>query len=429
MKIAFAIYNVFAIPLLYLIFRILAIFNSKVRRGVEGRANLFANLKKQLPLKKSRNTILIHAASMGEYEQVRPLITELKKKWEDAFVVLSLFSPSVYENLKPNHNADAVTYLPFDSVFAVRKFLDLIEPQAILIARHDIWPNLVWMAKRRGIKTVLVDASVHEGSMRHKPLIRDFNRAVFAGLDIICPISEQARQPMEKFLSPNQHTEVCGDTRFDQVVARAIEKPIEEIVPREFLDRDRTFVAGSTWPEDDDVIVRGFAEAKQKINDLKLILVPHEPGEAHLLLAESLCVELNLSFQRMSKFQNSGEAPDVLLVDRIGILANLYAAGCAAFVGGSFGPGVHSVIEAAAHQVPVLFGPKMRNSAEAIDMVAEGAGFVITNKSDAAKHLSIFFTDKVAIDNLSLKASEFVRKRTGASQKIISILEQELLLN
>ncbi len=426
MNLAFFFYNII-IQLLYLIFRILGFFNQKIACGIRGRAVLFVALKQKIAqLPAAENCFLIHASSMGEYEQARPVIKLLRKRYPASRIVLSLFSPSAFDNIPTNPDVDIITYLPFDSLFAMNKFLQLIDPQVLLITRHDIWPNLVRLAKKRGTINFLIDASVHEGSLRHKPLIRNFNRHLFSLFDYICVISEAALPLMQKFLNEEQKIVIAGDTRFDQVVARAAEKPVAELLPEKFLSHKQVFIAGSTWPEDEQIVFAAYLAAQRKITGLKLIFVPHELTPAHLDQAMEQCRNLGIKCEKLSTFDTSSGSINALLVDKMGILANIYGAGKVAYVGGSFGPGVHSVIEAAAHKIPVTFGPRMRNSAEAIAMVDQQCGFMIQDADELAAHLVAWFGDVDKLQHLSQSAAQFVASQAGASEKIIRLIQKNV---
>jgi 3-deoxy-D-manno-octulosonic-acid transferase len=219
---------------------------------------------------------------------------------------------------------------------------------------------------------------------------------------------------------------VTGDTRFDQVVFRAKEKPLAAILPEPATKWAQTIVAGSTWPEDEEIILPAYARFVRMQPGAKLLLVPHEPSEEHLHKSEAACRRFSLKSQRLSNFAGKKET-DVLIVDRMGVLANLYAAGQVAFVGGSFGPGVHNVLEAAAHAIPVLFGPKMRNSPEAIDMVEQGCGFIISTSDEMVALLANFLAKQNEWQHFSDKAARFVTARTGASKKIVEILKDRIV--
>ena len=425
MNLAFFVYTTLVIPLLYLTFKISGLFNKKIARGIRGRAHLFAELQTKIAtLSPAKTCFLIHASSMGEYEQARPVIKLLRQNMPETRIVLSLFSPSAYENIKPNPHVDITTYLPLDSHFAMRKFLRIIAPDFLIITRHDIWPNLVRLARKQGAVNFLIDASVHEGSLRHKPLLRNFNRTIFSLFDCICVISETALQPMQKFLSKNQQVEITGDTRFDQVVTRATEADIAELLPAEFLANEQVFIAGSTWPEDEEVLFQAYVNARQIHPALKLIFVPHELTESHLNWAMDQCRQHGITCVKLSEFTTHSNSIDALLVDKMGILANIYGAAKAAYVGGSFGPGVHSVIEAAAHKIPVTFGPRMRNSAEAIAMVEKKCGFIVNDAAALGGYLQAWFGDEKKLTALSNSAAQFVSTHAGASAKIVKLIQQ-----
>ncbi|RMD98194.1 MAG: hypothetical protein D6814_08035, partial [Calditrichaeota bacterium] len=184
-------YNYLILPFLYIGLRLAAFFNAKIRRGIAGRKHLFERLEKKLrPFTSRESTILIHAASMGEYEQARPVIRELRRRFPELCIVASVFSPSAYDHIHDRSEADVLTYLPVDFRHQVRRFLDRVQPMALLVIRHDLWPNLLWEAQRRGIYTMLLDASVHRGSLRHRKLVRYFYRQVFAAFSAVCAISE-----------------------------------------------------------------------------------------------------------------------------------------------------------------------------------------------------------------------------------------------
>ncbi len=420
-RVAYFFYNLIILPLLTLALRCAGLFHNKIRSGIQGRRELNERLTRKLAaFPKTKPRILIHAASMGEYEQARPVIRLLRTKFPDHVLILSVFSPSAYENLNTTE-ADILTYLPFDRIREVRSFLDLVRPQFLLFTRYDVWPNLVREASRRGAYCVLFAASLHEKSARRKWLIRQFSRAVHAHLDAICPISEQAKNAMQIFLSPQHKVVVCGDPRFDQVVYRARERDIAELLPRSLLKNQQLFVAGSCWPEDEVVLLPAFCELKRGTADAVLLLVPHEPTEAYISSAVRSCCNLNLSVSTLSQYDEK-ERSDVVIVDKVGILANIYGAGIGAFVGGGFGPGVHSVIEAAAHSLPVLFGPRMRNSAEAIGMVEEGCGFIVEDEAMCRRYLFDIFHNAEFRQKAAEQSRAFVAARTGAAEKIVAVL-------
>jgi 3-deoxy-D-manno-octulosonic-acid transferase len=436
------VYNLVAVPLLFLGFHFAALLSrigfhrfDKVRSGVEGRKMLFADLATQLQkVKNAGPRIWIHAASMGEYEQARPLLQEIGQRFPTAVRVLTFFSPSAYANInRANVPAEAVSYLPFDSGRSARRFLRLVNPDAAIVIRHDFWPNHLWEAKRRGVMLVLADASVSANarSWRHKPIVRHFNRTVLETFDAICAVSVEATQSLKGLLRYPERLIVTGDTRYDQVLFRTQSKKIETVLPEKWRDGSRLFVAGSTWSSDEEVLLPAFVAVRKQLPELRMILVPHEPTPEHLAQLEKQLANYELNGVRLSEISPSpGPSPSlfpsVLLVDRIGILAILYNAGQIAFVGGSFGPGVHSVLEAAVHGVPVLVGPRFRNSPETVELASNNLLAPVTNANECQQKLLELFQNSVLRQEKGARHREFVLARCGASARVVDILERAM---
>jgi len=429
-------YNLVAVPLMFLGFQAVAFLSrlgfsrfDKIRAGIAGRKKLFAELASQLaPVKNSGPRFWIHASSMGEYEQARPLLQEIKNRFPEAVRVLTLFSPSAYANLKrANIPAEAVSYLPFDSFWNARRFLNLVNPNAAIIIRHDFWPNHLWEAKKRGVKILLANASVSANarSLRHWPLVRHFNRAVFDSFDAIGAVSAHAAQSLASLVRYPERLAVTGDSRYDQVLFRSQSKKIDEVLPEHWRDGSPIFVAGSTWPSDEEILLPAFVAARKHLPALRLILVPHEPTPEHLTSLEKQIAAAGLVSVRLSQVRKKGNEA-VLLVDRIGVLAILYSAGQVAFVGGSFGPGVHSVLEAAVHGVPVLVGPRFRNSPEAVELNEKKLLTVFSTVEECQKELLVFFQNAALRQEKGDQHREFVLARCGASEKMIDILVRHL---
>ncbi|MGH7597559.1 MAG: 3-deoxy-D-manno-octulosonic acid transferase [bacterium] len=436
------LYNLVAISLLFWGFHLAALLSrfgfrrfDKVRSGVDGRRMLFTELGAQLQRVKSTGPrFWIHAASMGEYEQARPLLQEIGRRFPTAVRVLTFFSPSAYANInRANIPAEVVSYLPFDSGRNARRFLRLVNPNAAIVIRHDFWPNHLWEAKRRGMTLVLADASVSANarSWRHKPLVRHFNRAVLENFDAIGAVSAEASQSLKNLLRYPERLVVTGDTRYDQVLFRTQSKKIETVLPEQWRDGSRLFVAGSTWPSDEEILLPAFVAARKQLPELRMILVPHEPTPEHLAQLEKLLAKYELIGVRLSQIFPSPElspplSPSVLLVDRIGILAILYSAGQVAFVGGSFGPGVHSVLEAAVHGVPVLVGPRFGNSPEAAELAAKNLLAPVANADECQQKLLELFQNPALRQEKGVRHREFVLARCGASARVIDILERAI---
>jgi 3-deoxy-D-manno-octulosonic-acid transferase len=451
-----AFYNLIAIPLMFVGFHAIAFFSqsgfprfAKIRSGIVGRKRLFEELLAQIaPWKNSGPRFWIHASSMGEYEQARPLLQEIKKRFPEAVRVLTFFSPSAYTNVNRAHiPAEIVSYLPFDSIWNAQRFLNLVSPDAAIIIRHDFWPNHLWEAQRRGVSLLLANASVSANarSLRHWPLVRQFNRAVFDTFGVICAVSENAAKSLADLVRHPERLTITGDSRYDQVLFRSQAKKVEEVLPENWRDGSPIFVAGSTWPSDEDILLPAFVAVQKQLHSLRMILVPHEPTPEHLMHLEKKITAQKLPSVRLSQVaaesareKVSGReniayspispspshllTPSVLLVDRIGVLAILYSAGQVAFVGGSFGPGVHSVLEAAVHGVPLVVGPRFRNSPEALDLHEKKLLTSVTNVEECQKELLALFQNPKMRREKGAQHREFILARCGASVKIIDVI-------
>lgn len=425
------LYNLLALPVLFVVSHALALLPArsgallKIRTGVRGRKGWREDLRAQLQTySHSRPRVWIHAASMGESEQAKPLLREIGARFPQAVRVLTIFSPSAMRHIvRENFPAEAICYLPFDSILQSRSFLEIVQPRVGLVIRHDYWPNFIWEAKRRGVQLLLADASVsaNANSFRHKPLVRHFNREVLAQFDLIAAVSPSASENLRPLLRYPERLMILGDTRYEQVLHRVQYAQPERILPRAWREQEIHLVAGSTWPSDEAVLIPAFAAVRQRLPHVRMILVPHEPTEAHLQNAEHLLQEHALSAIRLSR-AHQREVTQVLLVDRIGVLAELYGSGQLAFVGGAFGPGVHSVLEAAAHGVPVFFGPRHHNSAEAVELSQQGLGKMIASAQACEREMEELWLNEAERQTLGRHCRAFVERKTGAAHALVSRL-------
>ena len=330
------LYNFVALPVLFFFIHVLSWWPArsgtllKIRNGVRDRKDWLSDLRAQLqPFSTTPLRVWIHAASMGECEQAQALLREIGARFPQAVRVLTIFSPSAMRHLtRSNFPAEVICYLPFDSWPQVRKFYDTVQPRVGIVIRHDYWPNFMWQAKRRGMPLLLANASVsaNANSFRHKPLVRHFNREVLAQFDVIAAVSSAAAENLRPLLRYPERLRILGDTRFEQVVHRVQHAAPQNILPQAWREKEFHLVAGSTWPSDEAVLIPAFAAVQQRLPHLRMILVPHEPTEAHLQNAERLLQEHLLSSVRLSH-AHTHEPAAVLLVDRIGVLAELYGAG------------------------------------------------------------------------------------------------------
>ena len=411
------IYNVFFIPVLYLILIFISLFNKKIRSGISGRKRIFEELiLSRLTLDLSKKTIWFHSSSLGEFEQAKPIIEKLKKE-TDVKIIVSFFSPSGYENSKKYPYADIITYLPFDSKWRAKRFIELIAPNMAVFMRYDIWPNHIWTLKKKKIPCLLVDATMKKNSPRKFPLLRSFHKYLFEDFTKILTVSEEDADGFKSFNCKKVKVKVVGDTRFDRVYSRSLASKESKILNKDVLKGSKVLVAGSTWPQDEDVIIPSFLKLLKYDKNAVMIIAPHEPTLLHL---EKLEHEFagQASFIRLSNINNYTNQ-EIIIVDSIGVLSILYNYADVAFIGGSFKINVHNVLEAAVYGVPVLFGPKIENSQEAKKLVEAGGGIMIKDKNSFYRSLRKLFSDDELMKECGRKSYEFVHNNVGTTDRII----------
>jgi 3-deoxy-D-manno-octulosonic-acid transferase len=410
-------YNIFFLPALYVILIFTSLFNKKIRSGISGRKRIFEELiLNRLSLDLTKKIIWFHSSSLGEFEQAKPIIEKLKKE-TDVKIVVSFFSPSGYENSKKYPYADIITYLPFDSKWRAKRFIEIISPSIAVFMRYDIWPNHIWALKKKKIPCLLVDATMKKNSLRKLPLIKSFHKYLFEDFTKILTVSDEDANGFKSFNCKDVKINVVGDTRFDRVYSRSLASKESKIINKEFLRGSKVLVAGSTWPQDEDVIIPSFLKLLKYEKNAVMIIAPHEPTLLHL---EKLEHEFagQASFIRLSNINNYTDQK-IIIVDSIGVLSILYRYADVAFIGGSFKINVHNVLEAAVYGVPVLFGPKIDNSQEAKKLVEANGGIMIKDKNSFYRSLRKLFSDDGLIKECGRKSYEFVHKNVGTTERII----------
>jgi 3-deoxy-D-manno-octulosonic-acid transferase len=416
-KIWFFFYNVFILPPFYIALLIASLFNSKIRTGLKGRKRIFENLIiDAASLNKTKKLIWFHSSSLGEFEQAKPIIEELKKKFK-INILVTFFSPSGYVNSKNYSYADLVSYIPFDTESNARKFISLVKPDLAVIMRYDIWPNHIREMKRAGIKMLLVDATMKKRSSRKMPLIKHFHEVLFKKLTRILAVSEADADGFKEFGCSDEQVKVVGDTRFDRVYQKSLKAKQSRLIKDEVLKDKKVFVAGSTWSADEEIIFPAFLKLHEQLGNVLMIVAPHEPTIINIETIENEIGKYveTIRFSHLNNYKNE----KVIIVDSIGILLTLYSYADVAFVGGGFKSNVHNVLEAAVYGVPVLFGPKIENSQEPKELQKRGSGILIRNKKEAYEELKVLFSNddlRKSKKEISLK---YIEENLGATEKII----------
>jgi 3-deoxy-D-manno-octulosonic-acid transferase len=356
------IYRHLIAPLLMTSFRILGLFNEKIRQGLEmRRGNSSGSGPVWLQGNLGGSPIWIHCAS-GEFEYAKPIITEIKVRWPNKKILVTFFSPSISQAVKKFPGVDAAFPTPWENAHHWQTFVDYHRPCALLIARTDTWPEMLIAARQSRIPVLLFSATLATNSGRLKCIMRPLTRATFNLIDDIFCVSDEDRIAFESL--DLKRITVSGDTRYDQVQARLIKPKLIKENLFSNCENSHLLIAGSTWSEDEEVLLKVIKSCVEQ--SIRFVLVPHEPTASHLDALESQISKLQLRSIRYSS-ATTWEASEILLVDEIGILAELYLKGTFAFVGGSFRKTVHSVMEPLAAGCITFVGPLYLNNREAIE--------------------------------------------------------------
>jgi 3-deoxy-D-manno-octulosonic-acid transferase len=417
-------YNYCFVPVFWLLLQAAALFNNKIRRGVRGRDQLFERLELDVQKLTSKRRVWFHSSSMGEFEQAKPIIAALKKKYVDINIIVTFFSPSGYDHTKNYKLADIITYIPFDTKANAKRFVDLIQPTAAVFVRYDVWPNHLWALRERDIPAFIANATMRKDSSRFYPGLKNFHHHLYNALASILTVSQSDVEAFKLFNLDHPTLEAIGETRYDQVWQRSAEAKQKHLIPPGVLKGKKVLLAGSIWPEDEEVLMPAVKKILEYDKKALIILVPHEPTEEALDAIEK---ELNSHIKslRFSALNDYNREP-VIIVDSVGILMALYQYAHVAYVGGSFRQGIHNVLEPAVYGIPVVYGPRHTNSQEAMELAQRGGGFVINDQQDCYRTLRTLLDDKKTQSKAGTIAMELVRENIGATERFMKHLEQVL---
>jgi len=405
-----------------------SLFHEKLREAASGRKGWKRRWTKAGAGFENR-PVWFHVSSVGEFEQARPVITSLARTHPEIPVVVSFSSPSGYhfarrkETLGPDNTIRFIDYLPIDFRRNAETCLSAVDPRLMVFVKFDLWPNLIWEAKRREVPVVLIDATLSPSSHRTSGAGRAFYNTVYSNIDKILAISDADAGRFRDTVPRHPAIGVTGDTRFDRVMER---KQSGRGVGFNLAGEGRKVViCGSTWPRDESRLLPALKDVLAGQDDVYAIIAPHEP------LAD--CVESLLAWARSSGFTAAAASdgmgtplPRVVVVDTVGILAETYRMGDIAYIGGGFSTGVHSVIEPAIEGLPVLFGPVHDNSFEALRLLDAGAGFEVNTPDDFRRVLGRLLSDDQVRCDAGAAAVVYVESQLGATEKCVAAIAEYL---
>ena len=408
---------------------LVARFDKKLARGLDGRRGLARRLGAWAHAQRDpkRPLIWMHAPSVGEGLQAKPVLETLRAEHPDWQLAFTFFSPSA-ERLAKNLPVDIADYLPLDRPGEVAAVLDALQPAALVFSKLDVWPELTLAAARRGVKLGLISATVSPESSRLRWPARTWSLPAYRALDSIGTISEEDGRRLELLGARPEAIAVTGDTRYDSVAERAarLDKTREPLARLAATSPETfTIVAGSTWPADEAALLPAFADLLVQLPTARLLLAPHEPNPDHLAGIADRLRHLKLPRPvRLSQIEHAKPGP-VIVVDRVGILADLYALGDAAFVGGGFHrAGLHSALEPAVFGVPIVFGPHWQMSRDAALLLEHGGAVALPHDARHPLHSQwlVWHHDPEARRKAGKAAKDVVAEGRGASERTTALV-------
>ena len=401
---------------------IASLFNEKVRKMWRGEREAFKILKQKVD--PNAKYIWFHAASLGEFEQGRPLMERIRKEYPQYKILLTFYSPSGYEVRKNYEGADIICYMPVDTRLNAIRFLRLVRPVMAFFIKYEFWSNFLHILKHRNIPTYSVSSIFREDQVFFKWYGRNY-AGVLKCFTRFFVQNEESKRLLEGI--GIKDVDVVGDTRFDRVlqikkaakqlpICEAFRTGVASSQSADVPHHDfKVFVAGSSWPPDENIFIPFFNEHK----DWRLLIAPHVIAEEHLKLILSLIKGKKVVRYTQTTPEEAADA-DVLIIDCFGLLSSMYNYGDVAYIGGGFGVGIHNTLEAAVWNMPVIFGPNNKKFQEAQGLLKSGGGFEINTYEDFSGLMNSLMNDEAFLKQAGDKAGAFVAHLAGATDKVLA---------
>ncbi len=393
------------------VLRIASLFNDKAKLWVEGRKNWRNKIANNI--NSNQNRVWFHFASLGEFEQGRPVMEQWKEENPDDLIFISFFSPSGYEIRKKYPLAEYVTYLPLDTVKNARDFIRIINPKVAIFTKYEYWFHFYSELSKQKIPIYLISAIY----TKNQPFFKWYGSLHVKMLNMLQHIFVQDEHSKILLESIDiKHVTIAGDTRFDRVWTNHLnKKQLPQVI--EFIDGKPCFIAGSTYSNENEHLIKIF----EKYSDWKLIIAPHEPKN------KMINKLMHVSKKRMVKYSNYSvetefKEADVLVIDTIGLLSSIYSYSDIAYIGGGFGKGIHNTLEAAVAEIPIIIGPKYQKFNEAKNLVHLNAAFVATNFNDLENCIHHLITNPTLRETAGSKAKKYVETNIGSTEKILKLI-------
>jgi 3-deoxy-D-manno-octulosonic-acid transferase len=405
------LYNLL-LRLYYVLVLVASISNSKAKKWIQGRRGLLSKMAKDIS--SEDEIVWFHCASLGEFEQGRPVIEAMKQQDPSIKVLLTFFSPSGYEVRKNYEGADYIYYLPLDTYFNAVKFVRIAHPKVAIFVKYEFWFHYIQALKKQEVPTYVISAIFRPDQVFFKWYGGLFRLMLRSYRHLF--VQNQQSEDLLKTIGISNVT-ICGDTRFDrvaQIAKNAKQLPLVEAL----VGQQPCIIAGSTWPEDETLL----ASYIKQHPELRMVVAPHEIGKGHVQEIMGKLSGVKVARYTQTNIEEAAKA-QVLVVDTIGILSSIYRYGQVAYIGGGFGVGIHNTLEAATWGMPVVFGPNYHKFQEAKDLISAGASFSISNETELSKVFDNLLGDSNALESAAGAAKRYVAANIGATQSIISKVE------
>ncbi len=396
--------------------QLIALFNKKIKLFVDGRKETFKKIEKAISV--NDKTIWIHCASLGEFEQGRPIIQELKTQYPNHKIILTFFSPSGYEVQKKYKYADVVCYLPLDTKLNAQEFIKMIHPEMVVFVKYEFWPNILKELKLQKIETILVSGIFRKDQVFFKSYGSWMQKSLKAFSFFF--VQDQNSQKLLKSIG-FENVSVSGDTRFDRV--NAIKQQNNQLdFMSEFKQDNLLFVAGSTWKEDEKLIVEFINNCE--LEHVKFVIAPHNINKVEINNLKNSINKKTILFSEKDSEDISNAA--VIIIDTIGLLTKIYSYAAIAYVGGAFNTGLHNVLEPATFGLPILIGPKYNKFKEAVDLVEKKGCVVVKDFNELQDLLNTLFLDPLFRSEKGKITGDYIENNIGATKMILEYISNKI---
>jgi len=421
--IIFIIYNLLIYPLFLLIIFFLSIFNPKIRNGFIGKFQTVEKLNKHFNKVRSNSLIYwFHCSSYGEYLQIEPVISGIKKKKINSIILLSFFSPSGYDNAH-NQNVDCKVYMPFDFYWTISSILDLVRPNKIIFATSDLWYNFILVAKRKNIDTVLIGAKSKKYFDKKLSFLHYVYKPIYRSITKIFTINKNDAFVLNRYIgdSNSQTVYQMGNPRYDQVIANA--KKILDDNKKPILERENILLFASMHSDDRNVVLSHAMRYMEKNKNLQIVWVSHEPTDQENKYLESMFTRRDISVSVIDSIENfSNNESRVKIINIVGALAKLYWKVKVAYIGGGFSTGVHNLMEPSVAGLPTIFGPNYNEFDEALEILNNKSGFCIEKGAEFIEILDQLLNNDQRLLLTSTASKDLIDNNSGVSNKVVEAI-------